>query len=95
MLPRSTDYGLWPEFIITNTSKLLYVQDSGVVTGGGGGTTITDLLVIDKIKKTIINKRQILGGHPLQKTTFVFNSGNNALYITQFSFKKWAHCAKT
>ena len=55
------------------------------MSGGGGGTTITDLLVIDTINKTITNERQIHGGAPLEKMTFAFNSRNNAVYVTNFS----------
>lgn len=84
-----SEYGAWPEIVFANTElDLLYVQRSGVVSGGGGGTTITDLLVIDTIKKTIINERQIHGGAPLEKMTFGFNAGNNSVYVTNFSSRK-------
>jgi YVTN family beta-propeller protein len=84
-----SEYGAWPEIVIVNTElNLLYVQRSGVLSGGGGGTTITDLLVIDTIKNAITNERQIHGGAPLEKMTFAFNSGNNAVYVTNFSSRK-------
>jgi YVTN family beta-propeller protein len=84
----SREYSVWPEVIIANTSsKLLYIQRSGVMSAGSGGTTITELLVFDTIMKTIINQRQIHTGPPLEKMTFAFNSGNNALYTTNFSLR--------
>jgi YVTN family beta-propeller protein len=84
-----SEYGAWPEIIIANTeSNLLYLQRSGVLSGGGGGTTITDLPVIDTINNGITNERQIHAGPPLEKMTFALNSGNNTVCVTNFSLSK-------
>jgi YVTN family beta-propeller protein len=85
----SRDYSVWPDAVIANTSsKLLYIQRSGVMSAGGGGTTLTELLVFDTIKNTIVNQRQIHTGPPLEKMTFAFNSGDNTFYVTNFSITK-------
>jgi YVTN family beta-propeller protein len=90
-----SEYGAWPEIVVTNAkSNLLYVQRSGVLSGGGGGTTITDLLVIDTINRGITNERQIHGGAPLEKMTFALNSGNNTVCVTNFSLRKGYTVAK-
>src|SRR5438093_7250864 len=59
----------------------------GVLSGGGGGTTITNLLVIDTINKGITNERQIHAGPPLEKMTFALNSGNNTVFVTNFTLR--------